>query len=49
MFMLEALNSDKSCKTLAHYTSGNAKRAKRKCIRNASTSVEFGKICRCFY
>ena len=49
MFMLEAWTPDKSCKTLAHYTSGNAKRAKRKFIRNANTSEEFGKIRQCFY
>ena len=49
MFMLEAWRWQNNCKTLAHYTSGNAKRAKRKFIRNASTSEEFGKIRRCFY
>ena len=48
MFMLEAWRWQ-ICKTLAHYTSGNAKRAKRKFIRNASTSEEFGKIRQCFF
>ena len=51
MFMLK-LGDDKYIyivRLLAHYTSGNAKRAKRKFIRNASTLEEFGKIWQCFY
>ena len=37
------------CKTLAHYTSGNAKEAKRIFICNVSTSEEFGKIRQYFF